>query len=189
MSFPNAFTLTNLASRALALDAKFSEDRALRRSLPVGGSITLAPSDLDGATLDELDRNPQIAQLIADGDLSITMTQGPMVSFQLEVAADAGTDAAGVLLLGPVPFDIRLTQVTVDVPTGVTSSTLTLADAASSGNAYTGAIDTDGTPAFIAAAALTENRVIAKGSSLFGQQSATAKPAVTITLQGMRVSI
>lgn len=189
MSFPNAFTFTNLAPRTLVLDAKFSEDRALRRSIPVGGSFRLAPSDLDGATLDELDRNPQLAQLIADGDLAVTMTQGPVVSFVLEVAADAGTSAAGVLLLAPVPFDLRLTQVTVDVPTGVASSTLTLADAVSTGNAYTGAIDTDGTPAFVAAATLTANRVIPKGSSVFGQQSATAKPAVTVTLQGMRVSI
>lgn len=185
MTFPASFTITNLRNRNLSLDAKFSEDRALRRSIPANGTLTLSGFE---ASVDELDGNAQIQQLISDGDITITMTQGPMVSFVFSVAADAGTDAAGVVLQSSMPFSMRLTQVLAEVPTGVASSTLTLADAASSGNAFTAAIDTDGTPAFVDAA-LTANRVIASGTTLYGQQSATAKPAVTLTLVGMRTSI
>lgn len=186
MAFPSRYTITNLRSSAIALDAKFTEDRSLRRKIAANGTLTLSGVD---ATLDELDRNPQIRQLIDDGDITITMTQGPIVSFVYSVAADVGTSAAGVVLEASMPFSIRLLQVAAEVPTGVGSSTLTLADAASSGNAFTGAIDTDGTPAFIANAALTANRVIAAGTTLYGQQSATAKPAVTLTVVGMRTSI
>lgn len=182
--FPSSFTLTNLSSSNVVLDTKFSEDRALRRNISRGQSLTIAPSI---ATLDELDSNPEIRQLISAGDLKVSMTQGPLVAFRFEVAADVGTDAAAVRV-GTLPFDLFLTGVTLSVPTGVGSSTLQLADAASGGNNLTGAEDTDGTPAIVEAT-LTATRLLNAGQIIWGLQSATAKPAVSVFMQGFRLSI
>lgn len=185
MAFPS-YTVTNLSSlRAIALDVKFSEDRALRRTVPAGGSITF---DNSLASPDELDRSPELRRLIDGGDISIRMAGGPSVALRYEVDADAGTDAAAVSLTSSFPFEIALTDVTLLVPTGVATSTLQLADAASAGNNYTGAEDTDGTPAAVTAT-LQATRVVPAGSSLFGLQSATAKPAVSVIVSGVRLTI
>lgn len=185
MAFPTTYTLTNLRNRDLSIDAKFSEDRALRRLVPANGTLTL---DGSIASVDEMANNAQILQLINDGDLTVAMSDGPLVALTYSVSADAGTDAAQVQLSGDFPFEMLLTNIILQVPTGVATSTLQLADAASAGSNYTGAEDTDGTPEFVDAT-LQATRIIPAGSALWGLQSATAKPEVTLRLVGMRLSI
>lgn len=183
--FPATITITNLATRDVAVDAKFSEDRALRRRIARGTSITL-PADL--ASVDELDRNAQLRQLIDDGDITITMTDGPIVARSFTVAADAATTADTLVLASSMPFAMQITQIRAVVPTGVASSTVTLASAASGGVDYSAAIDTDGTPASVIAT-LTASATIAAGSALVLNRSATAKAALTLQVEGIRQSI
>lgn len=182
--FPSQFTLTNLSSSNIVLDAKFSEDRALRRNIPRGQSLVINPAI---ATLEELDANPELRALIAAGDLKVSLAQGPLVGLRFQVAADVGTSAAAVRL-GALPFDLLLTGVTLTIPTGVATSTLQLADAASAGNNLTGAEDTDGTPPTVEAT-LTTTRLLSAGQAIWGLQSATAKPAVNVFMQGFRLSV
>jgi len=187
MTLPESYTFINQTQNDVALDAKFNEDISLRRTLPAGGSLTVTGSELP-IGVDAVGNNPQIRQLIADGFMRVELAGGPMISKSYEIAADAGTSAAAVSLDGNFPFDLLLTGAVLEVPTGVASSTLTLSDAASAGNDYSAAEDTDGTPAVVDAT-LQATRLVPAGSQLFGLQSATAKPAVTITLFGIRKSL
>lgn len=184
MAFPT-ITLTNLASNQLAVDAKFTQDRALRRTLAVGESFVL-PNGV--ATLDELDINEQIQQLVADGDLGVAVGNGPTATFRYTVAADAGTSADTVTLEASFPFQLALSAILVVVGTGVATSTITLASAASGGVDYSDAVDT-ATSGANAAGVLQANNVIPKGGLLVGNRSATAKPDLTIIVSGIRQTL
>ena len=184
MAFPT-ITLVNLASNQLAIDAKFTQDRSLRQTLAVGQSFVL-PNGV--ATLDELDINPQIQELVTAGDLGVNIGNGPTATFRYTVAADAGTDADTVTLEASFPFQLALSAILVVVGTGVATSTITLASADTGGVDYSDAVDTATTGANVLGA-LQTNNVIPKGGLLVGNRSATAKPDLTVVVSGIRQTL
>lgn len=185
MSNPG-FTITNNTTRDVSIDTKFSEDRQLRVSIPRGQSFTIQDNF---ATVDELDRSAQVQQLIADGDITIAITGSqPRVGFTYTVVADAATGADTLTLQTGMPFAFRITGVTAFVSTGVATSTVTLASAATGGQDYTAAIATSGTAVGVAGG-LTDLTTVARNSNLVLNRSATGKAAHVLVVEGLRTEI
>ena len=97
--------LNNLGTNTLSLDIVIDDDRVIRESLAPNGSYDAG----DIATVDELNRNQQIRDLVAAGRISVTtMSEDDDVASLLDshvmefVQATAGNQAA--VLIGTAPF-------------------------------------------------------------------------------------
>lgn len=181
MAFPT-FTLQNLSGGRVSLDAKFSEDRALRLSLAPGASQVLTTGL---ATLEELDRDPSLRQLIDGGDLKISMAAGPTLGWAFTLTAGPATNPDTVNLVAQVPFDIQVTSIEFNVTTAVAASTVTVASQATGGTDYSSAMS----GATLGLAASTADRVlIPAGSGLVANRNDESVEGL-VTFQGIRLSV
>lgn len=143
-----ALTLTavNLSNTQLSLDIKLDEDRAIRETLAIGGSVVLS-----NTSMTELD-GPAGADLrtqIAAGNLRIDLSGDlPPVAFRTVLADLLAAAADDVTVSASLPYGIRILTVEMLVSTGVALATATLRDTVGgAGNALSSALDGDGTPA------------------------------------------
>ena len=175
--------ITFIANKRLALDAKFSQDRALRQTLEVGERFEL-PEGL--ATPEELILNRQLALSIETGDLQIDMDPGLPVMWRFPLFTAGSAAASTRTLLPNLPFRCQFTYIAYRVVTGVPATTVQISTAASGGTDITEALDSSGASPYVHATA--QFPLLEKGTPVVANRS-NGTVELIFVIMGLRVTV
>ena len=173
-------TITLTASKNLAIDTKFSEDRSLRVAIAANESFTLPQGT---ATAEELVASAEIDAHLQAGDLTISLSPGVYTSFIFGVQ---GAGATSVTLLPALEFDFRPTLATILITTGIAMENVRLATAASGGIDISSAVP-DGVVARLMPIIVTF--ALPAGTPIVANRTVGTLEWDSIYLQGLRTSI
>lgn len=100
------YTLINQTQAPLVVDTKFTEDLALRRTIPANGSIVLPAGQYK---LEDMDFSSELRDLIDQGLLRVTIKDGPVVFRQQITPRDLVDTGTRVTVLSDIvwPYEVR----------------------------------------------------------------------------------